>query len=94
MILNTAQSIPAAHSGFLKRARSTNVEQLYELAALSGRKLVLCGHSLGQCAMGWVERMDRALLDGKDGAARLAPCRRYIGCQSVNGGSGVSFYLC
>ncbi|KAG2501961.1 hypothetical protein HYH03_000459 [Edaphochlamys debaryana] len=41
------QSIPAAHRGFLERARTIHVEQLYELAASRGLRLVLCGHSLG-----------------------------------------------
>ncbi|MEW5314731.1 MAG: hypothetical protein WDW38_006203 [Sanguina aurantia] len=41
------QSIPAAHRGFLSRARAIQVEQLYELAQSTGRRLVLCGHSLG-----------------------------------------------
>ena len=41
------QSVPAAHGGFLQRARTINVQQLHELAASSGRRLVLCGHSLG-----------------------------------------------
>ncbi|GFR43454.1 hypothetical protein Agub_g4537 [Astrephomene gubernaculifera] len=41
------QSIPAAHRGFLERARSIQVEQLYELAVSRGLRLVLCGHSLG-----------------------------------------------
>ncbi|MEW5297372.1 MAG: hypothetical protein WDW36_000585 [Sanguina aurantia] len=40
-------SIPAAHRGFLSRARAIQVEQLYELAQSTGRRLVLCGHSLG-----------------------------------------------
>ena len=41
------KSIPAAHGGFLQRARAINIEQLHQLAASSGRRLVLCGHSLG-----------------------------------------------
>ncbi|GLC44700.1 hypothetical protein PLESTB_000973200 [Pleodorina starrii] len=41
------QSIPAAHRGFLERARAIHVEQLYELAVSRGLRLVLCGHSLG-----------------------------------------------
>eukprot|EP00198_Chlamydomonas_reinhardtii_P006846 XP_001696182.1 triacylglycerol lipase-like protein [Chlamydomonas reinhardtii] len=42
-----ASSIPAAHRGFLERARAIHVEQLYELAVSRGLRLVLCGHSLG-----------------------------------------------
>eukprot|EP00798_Chlamydomonas_sp_ICE-L_P000105 gene105-5516_t len=41
------QNIPSAHTGFLRRARAINVEQLYDLAESKGKKLVLCGHSLG-----------------------------------------------
>lgn len=41
------QALPAAHRGFLARARAIHIEQLYELAVSSGRRLVLCGHSLG-----------------------------------------------
>ena len=42
-----SKSVPAAHAGFLKRARAVNIEQLNDLASQSGRRLVLCGHSLG-----------------------------------------------
>lgn len=38
--------IPAAHRGFLARAKAVPLEQLAALAAASGRRLVLCGHSL------------------------------------------------
>lgn len=38
--------VPSAHRGFLARARAVPVEALAELAAASGRRLVLCGHSL------------------------------------------------
>lgn len=42
-----SKSVPAAHAGFLERSRAVNIEQLNELATSSGRRLVLCGHSLG-----------------------------------------------
>lgn len=38
--------VPSAHRGFLARAKSVPVEELQQLAAASGRRLVLCGHSL------------------------------------------------
>jgi hypothetical protein len=42
-----SKSVPAAHAGFLERSRAVDIEQLNELASTSGRRLVLCGHSLG-----------------------------------------------
>jgi predicted lipase len=42
------QSIPTAHTGFLQRARAVNVEHLHEVAKSKGKRLVLCGHSLGK----------------------------------------------
>lgn len=38
--------VPAVHLGFLARAKSVPVEGLQQLAAASGRRLVLCRHSL------------------------------------------------
>lgn len=46
-----AQAIPAAHTGFLSRARAIRVEHLYELAQSQRKRLVLCGHSLGGSAV-------------------------------------------
>lgn len=37
----------AAHRGFLARAGSIPVQQLYQEARARGKRLVLCGHSLG-----------------------------------------------
>jgi hypothetical protein len=39
--------IPTAHRGFLARSRAINMDHLHQLAASSGKRLVLCGHSLG-----------------------------------------------
>lgn len=38
---------PAAHRGFLARAKGIPALELYKLAVKKNRKLVLCGHSLG-----------------------------------------------
>ncbi|WOL02498.1 hypothetical protein Cni_G11217 [Canna indica] len=38
---------PAAHRGFLARAKGIPALELYKLAKKKNRKLVLCGHSLG-----------------------------------------------
>lgn len=38
---------PAAHQGFLARAKRIPAVELYKLAQKRGLKLVLCGHSLG-----------------------------------------------
>ncbi|KAI3425041.1 hypothetical protein D9Q98_008419 [Chlorella vulgaris] len=38
---------PAAHSGYLARAAAVPAEQLYRLARVQGKRLVLTGHSLG-----------------------------------------------
>ncbi|KAL4192790.1 hypothetical protein AMTRI_Chr06g173710 [Amborella trichopoda] len=38
---------PAAHKGFLARAKGIPALELYRLAQKKNRKLVLCGHSLG-----------------------------------------------
>jgi hypothetical protein len=43
---SSAQQQPSAHRGFLARAKAVPVEELQDLAAASGRRLVLCGHSL------------------------------------------------
>ncbi|XP_020111587.1 uncharacterized protein LOC109726422 [Ananas comosus] len=40
-------SKPAAHRGFLARAKGIPALELYKLAQKKNRKLVLCGHSLG-----------------------------------------------
>ncbi|KAJ3675759.1 hypothetical protein LUZ60_004801 [Juncus effusus] len=41
------KSKPAAHKGFLARAKGIPALELYNLAIKKNRKLVLCGHSLG-----------------------------------------------
>ncbi|XP_062223308.1 uncharacterized protein LOC133922131 [Phragmites australis] len=41
------KSKPAAHRGFLARAKGIPALELYNLAQKKNRKLVLCGHSLG-----------------------------------------------
>ncbi|KAJ4814837.1 Lipase class 3-like [Rhynchospora pubera] len=41
------KSRPAAHKGFLARAKGIPALELYNLAQRKNRKLVLCGHSLG-----------------------------------------------
>ncbi|KAF9606066.1 hypothetical protein IFM89_023089 [Coptis chinensis] len=41
------KSKPAAHRGFLARAKGIPALELYRLAQKKNRKLVLCGHSLG-----------------------------------------------
>ncbi|GAB4813311.1 hypothetical protein N2152v2_000357 [Parachlorella kessleri] len=38
---------PAAHRGYALRAAAVPVEQMYRLAAVRGKRLVLSGHSLG-----------------------------------------------
>lgn len=38
---------PAAHRGFLARAKKIPATELYRLAQRRDRRLVLCGHSLG-----------------------------------------------
>eukprot|EP00887_Chlorella_sp_A99_P005865 scaffold1.g5865.t1 len=38
---------PAAHRGFVQRARIIPIESLYAEACRRGKRLVLCGHSLG-----------------------------------------------
>lgn len=38
---------PLVHRGFLNRARSVPVEAIYAQAEARGKRLVLCGHSLG-----------------------------------------------
>jgi len=42
--------VPSAHRGFLARAKTVPLQQLQALAAGSGRRLVLCGHSLVSAA--------------------------------------------
>jgi pimeloyl-ACP methyl ester carboxylesterase len=42
-----ALQVPTAHRGFLARSRTINIDQLHSLAEASGKRLVLCGHSLG-----------------------------------------------
>jgi alpha-beta hydrolase superfamily lysophospholipase len=37
----------AAHRGFLTRARGVPIDSLYREARARGKRLVLCGHSLG-----------------------------------------------
>ena len=37
------QGEPAAHTGFVRRARSIPVQKLLEAAEAKGKKLVLCG---------------------------------------------------
>ncbi|KAD3068467.1 hypothetical protein E3N88_36347 [Mikania micrantha] len=49
---------PAAHRGFMSRAKGIPALELYKLAQKKKRKLVLCGHSLGgavslECAPTW-----------------------------------------
>lgn len=44
--LETTQAA-TAHRGFLTRANAIDVMQLYALAKARGKRLVLCGHSLG-----------------------------------------------
>ncbi|KAF8058465.1 hypothetical protein HT031_005589 [Scenedesmus sp. PABB004] len=43
----SAPGVPTAHRGFLARSKAVPIEQLQALAQASGRRLVLCGHSLG-----------------------------------------------
>lgn len=45
-ISGRASEVPSAHRGFLARAKSVPINQLQALAEGSGRRLVLCGHSL------------------------------------------------
>ncbi|XP_054783773.1 uncharacterized protein LOC129298782 isoform X2 [Prosopis cineraria] len=42
-----SKSLPAAHRGFMARAKGIPALELYRLAQKKKRKLVLCGHSLG-----------------------------------------------
>ncbi|XP_062080997.1 uncharacterized protein LOC133785790 isoform X2 [Humulus lupulus] len=44
---NKSKPKPAAHRGFLARAKGIPALELYRLAQKKKRKLVLCGHSLG-----------------------------------------------
>lgn len=41
------QARPAAHRGFWSRAEGIPIEHLFEHARQRGKRLVLCGHSLG-----------------------------------------------
>ncbi|KAK9055620.1 hypothetical protein SSX86_026705 [Deinandra increscens subsp. villosa] len=43
----TSSTKPAAHRGFMSRAKGIPALELYKLAQKKKRKLVLCGHSLG-----------------------------------------------
>ena len=43
----TSQQAPAAHRGFLDRARGIPIDALFSEAQKRGKRLVLCGHSLG-----------------------------------------------
>ncbi|KAL4447779.1 hypothetical protein ABPG75_004998 [Micractinium tetrahymenae] len=56
----------AAHSGYLRRAASIPAEQLYQLARVQGKRLVLAGHSLGGavatlCAIRLLDALPEAL---------------------------------
>lgn len=42
-----SQEVPAAHTGFLNRARGVPIHKLYKLAKKLKKRLVLTGHSLG-----------------------------------------------
>ena len=42
--LSASQELPAAHRGFLQRARRVPVEQLLAQAKKQDKKLLLCGH--------------------------------------------------
>ncbi|DBA88587.1 TPA: hypothetical protein ACH3X1_004236 [Trebouxia sp. C0004] len=42
-----SQDVPAAHTGFLNRARGVPIQELYKLAKKLKKRLVLTGHSLG-----------------------------------------------
>ncbi|KAL0028002.1 hypothetical protein WJX79_009904 [Trebouxia sp. C0005] len=42
-----SQEVPAAHTGFLNRARGVPIQELYQLAKKLNKRLVLTGHSLG-----------------------------------------------
>jgi len=44
---SSQQQAPAAHRGFLMRARGIPIEALFAEAQKRGKRLVLCGHSLG-----------------------------------------------
>ncbi|KAF6262739.1 hypothetical protein COO60DRAFT_1699155 [Scenedesmus sp. NREL 46B-D3] len=46
-LAGTASEAPSAHRGFLARSKAVPIQQLLALAQGSGRRLVLCGHSLG-----------------------------------------------
>lgn len=41
------QDLPAAHAGFLNRARDIPIQDIYQLARQRNKRLVLTGHSLG-----------------------------------------------
>eukprot|EP00879_Flechtneria_rotunda_P014549 GHRR01015204.1.p1 GENE.GHRR01015204.1~~GHRR01015204.1.p1 ORF type:complete len:259 (+),score=66.55 GHRR01015204.1:88-864(+) len=45
-LAGAASEVPSAHRGFLARSKTVPIEQLQALAQSSGRRLVLCGHSL------------------------------------------------
>uniref|UniRef100_A0A1D2A3M3 Fungal lipase-type domain-containing protein n=1 Tax=Auxenochlorella protothecoides TaxID=3075 RepID=A0A1D2A3M3_AUXPR len=56
---------PLVHRGFLNRARSVPVEAIYAEAEARGKRLVLCGHSLGGavaalCTVSLLARLPRA----------------------------------
>jgi hypothetical protein len=44
--LSAVLQVPSAHRGFLARSKAVPIQQLLALAQGSGRRLVLCGHSL------------------------------------------------
>lgn len=60
---------PLVHRGFLNRARSVPVEAIYAEAEARGKRLVLCGHSLGGavaalCTVSLLARLPRAVHAG------------------------------
>jgi hypothetical protein len=46
LLLLLLLQVPSAHRGFLARSKAVPIQQLLALAQGSGRRLVLCGHSL------------------------------------------------
>ena len=58
-------AVSAAHSGYQRRATAVPAEQLYQLARLQGKRLVLAGG----CARWWVGQVGRSCVSAATAAA-------------------------
>lgn len=48
----TASAAPAAHRGYARRAEEVPIKQMWRLAAVRGKRLVLSGEASAGCSMG------------------------------------------